>query len=129
MRSHSFRIDKRRRTYVRLLGEVQHALTRALEEEHERRGLTMAEIARILGVSRSDISRKMRGERNMTLETLADLAYALDRPVRVSLPARTDKPGANDAVARPYLSATLSNVGSVATKTSSSLTVAPFGTI
>src|SRR5687767_12811512 len=88
MKTRSFRIDKRRRSYLRLIGEIKHALAQALAEEHAERGLTMAEMARTLDVDRSHISRKLSGETNMTLETLADLAYALDRPVKVSLPSR-----------------------------------------
>lgn len=89
------RIDKRRQTYIRMLGEIAHALNQALEEEHARRGLTQADIARTLGKQKSFVSRKLSGDTNMTLETLADLAYALDRPVRVSLPSRQPAMGAN----------------------------------
>jgi transcriptional regulator with XRE-family HTH domain len=97
MKTRSFRIDKRRRSYLRLVSEIKHALAQALTEEHAERGLTMAEMARILEVDRSHVSRKLSGETNMTLETLADLAYALDRPVKVSLPSRPAQNGANYA--------------------------------
>lgn len=95
MRSHSFRVDKRRRTYTRLISDIHHELSKALSEEHEKRGLTMAEIARVLDCNRSHVSRKLSGESNMTLETLADLAYALDRPVRITLPDRSKLGGDN----------------------------------
>jgi transcriptional regulator with XRE-family HTH domain len=85
MKSSSLHIDRRRRSYVRLLGEIQHALNQALSEEHQRRGLTRAEMARIIGKNKSFVTRKLTGVDNMTLETFADLAFALDRPVRVSL--------------------------------------------
>jgi transcriptional regulator with XRE-family HTH domain len=88
MTSSSLRLDKRRRTYVRLIGEIRHALNAALAEESVRRGLTRTGIARLLGTHKSVISRKFKGTSNMTLETLADLAFALDRPVHVTLPAR-----------------------------------------
>jgi transcriptional regulator with XRE-family HTH domain len=97
MKTRSFRIDKRRRSYLRLVSEIKHALAQALSEEHAERGLTMAEMARVLEVDRSHISRKLSGETNMTLETLADLAYALDRPVKVSLSSRQTQNGANYA--------------------------------
>jgi transcriptional regulator with XRE-family HTH domain len=97
MKTRSFRIDKRRRSYLRLISEIKHALAQALTEEHAERGLTMAEMARTLEVDRSHISRKLSGETNMTLETLADLAYALDRPVKVSLPSRHAANGSNYA--------------------------------
>lgn len=79
-------VDKRRQAYIRLLGEIARALNKALDEEHAQRGLTQADIARMLGKQKSFVSRKLSGDSNMTLETLADLAYALDRPVRITLP-------------------------------------------
>lgn len=81
--------DKRRRTYTRLVGEISHALNQALVEEHEDRNLTRAQMAAALGWDRASITKLLSGSRNMTLETLADLAFALDRPIRVSLPSRT----------------------------------------
>ena len=93
--SSKLRLDKRRRTYVRLLGDIQHALNKALEEENAKRGLTRAEIARVIGRNKSFVTRKLNGSSNMTLETFADLAFALDRPARVSLPERRDSLGMN----------------------------------
>jgi hypothetical protein len=46
MKTRSFRIDKRRRSYLRLIGEIKHALAQALAEQHAERGLTMAEALR-----------------------------------------------------------------------------------
>lgn len=88
MKSSNLRLNKRRRTFVRMLGEIQHALLTALEEEHRSRGLTRAEIARIIGRNKSFVTRKLNGESNMTLQSLADLAFALDRPIKVMLPSR-----------------------------------------
>jgi len=95
MTSASPRLDKRRRTFVRLIGEIHHALNQALSEEKESRGLNKTKIARLLGLDRSAISKKFDGRHNMTLESLADLAFALDRPVKVSLPAREKSAGSN----------------------------------
>ncbi len=95
MRSSELTLGKRRRTYVRLIGEIRHALNQALAEENARRGLTRADIARLLGKNKSVITRKLTGTSNMTLETLADLAFALDRPVKVELPSRHAAVGSN----------------------------------
>jgi transcriptional regulator with XRE-family HTH domain len=88
MTSSKLKVDERRRSYVRLLGEINHALNGALAEENAKRGLTITKMAQLLKRSKSHISRKMNGSSNMTLETLADLAYALNRPVKVLLPER-----------------------------------------
>jgi transcriptional regulator with XRE-family HTH domain len=93
--SSSLSIDARRRTYVRLIGAIRHALNQALTEEHTARGLTQADIARLLGKDKSFVSRKLAGTSNMTLETLADLAFAMDRPAYVLLPARAAAKGLN----------------------------------
>ncbi|EGX99741.1 XRE family transcriptional regulator [Nitrospirillum viridazoti Y2] len=87
--------SKRKRTYLHLLADIRHALNEALTEEAAARHLTQAEIARELGKSKSFVSRKLSGMSNMTLETLADLAFALDRPVRVTLPSRHRAGNAN----------------------------------
>jgi len=100
MKSSNLRLDKRRRTYVRLIGEIRHALNVALAEESERRGLTCTGIAQLLDKHKSAISRQFSGVGNMTLETLADLAFALDRPVHVSIPARDAKLMADSNQAR-----------------------------
>jgi transcriptional regulator with XRE-family HTH domain len=93
-------LDKRARTYARMIADIRHELHQALSEENGKRGLTQARIAEILGKNKSFISRKFNGTSNMTLETLADLAYALDRPVRVSLPDREKPVGGNYRVFR-----------------------------
>lgn len=104
MKSSNLRLSKRRRTYVRLLGEIQHALLDALDEENRARGLTRAEIARAIGRNKSFVTRKLNGQSNMTLESLADLAFALDRPVKVKLPSRVATTGSNRVVPQPITS-------------------------
>ena len=84
MRSSSLKLDPRRRTYVRMISEIRHALNAALLEENLKQG----DLADRLGCDKSFVSRKLAGTGNMTLETLADLAYALNRPVKVTLPSR-----------------------------------------
>jgi transcriptional regulator with XRE-family HTH domain len=80
-----------------LLGEIQNALLDALDDEHRRRGLTRAGIARIIGRNKSFVTRKLNGQGNITIETLADLAFALDRLVKVKLPSRVAAQGSNIA--------------------------------
>lgn len=97
MTSSNLSHDRRRRTYVRLIGEIQHALHTALVEEQGRRQLTRTGMAEALQTNKSFITRKLNGTSNMTLETLADLAFALDRIVKVELVSRVTKAGSNYA--------------------------------
>ena len=97
MTSSTISVPARRRAYVRMLGEIRHALLTAFAEEESTRGLSRASMARELGRDKAFITRKLSGTSNMTLETLADLAFALNRPVKVSLPARSGLPGSNSS--------------------------------
>lgn len=78
-------IRPERRAYLRLLSQIHLALDNALAEERERHGTTISTLATALGVNKSVLSRKLRGERNLTLESLAKLAWALNRDPRFSL--------------------------------------------
>jgi transcriptional regulator with XRE-family HTH domain len=66
--------------------------------------LTRADIAKLIGRDKSFVTRKLNGDSNMTLQTLADLAFALNRPVKVKLSPRTVAVGSNRAVLEPTTS-------------------------
>jgi transcriptional regulator with XRE-family HTH domain len=78
-----------------LVGDVRDELLTALAEERERRNLTRARVAALIGKDKGFVSRKLNGIGNMTLRTLADLAWALDRPIRIRLPNRMGLGGGN----------------------------------
>lgn len=50
----------------------------------QRQGVTKADLAATLGVSRSAVGQALTGSRNMSLNTLADMAQALHLQVRVA---------------------------------------------
>ena len=95
MKFSSLRLDNRRRTYVRLIGQIRHALNQALADESHARNLTRADIARLLGKNKAFVTRTLNGTSNMTIETLADFAFALDRSVKVELLPRSLAHGSN----------------------------------
>lgn len=95
MTSFSAISDPRRRVFIQLIGDIRHALNEALTEEYKSRKLTRSDVAKILHTNKSFVSRKLSGESNMTLATLADLAYALDRDVEIALPSRRPEEGSN----------------------------------
>jgi transcriptional regulator with XRE-family HTH domain len=47
--------------------------------------MTQAQIARSIGVNRSVINRELRGERDMTLGRVAEIAFALGRRAKLVL--------------------------------------------
>lgn len=63
----------------RFIGRVRRALLKALAEETAKRGLTQADVARFIGVHRSVINKELRGEKDITLGRVAELASALGR--------------------------------------------------
>lgn len=70
----------RMRNYSRLVTNV----TEDLLIQMERKQLTAAEVARMLGKSRSNVSQMLSGTRNMTLRTISDLAHIVGLQAYVS---------------------------------------------
>jgi transcriptional regulator with XRE-family HTH domain len=58
-------------------------VTELLCELMERKGINRAELARRANVSSAYITKVLRGTTNLTLKTISDLFFALDRSVRV----------------------------------------------
>jgi transcriptional regulator with XRE-family HTH domain len=57
--------------------------TEAISELMEERNISKADLARALGTSRANVTGLLAGSRNMTLRTLADLAFALESRVDI----------------------------------------------
>jgi ribosome-binding protein aMBF1 (putative translation factor) len=91
-----FDIGARSRTAGRLIGRVRRELLRAVTEE-KRAGLTQQELARRLQSRRSNINRQLSGEAEITLRSLADLAWALDREITFELSRPNNTDGQNVA--------------------------------
>ncbi len=62
-----------------LVTEAGEFIARLMEE----RGVTKAELARRLGKSRAYITQMLSGSANLTIRTLAELAYALGAEVKL----------------------------------------------
>lgn len=79
------RKDKER-DYERLVEEESLILeaTELIEELLELTGLNRKELAERLGRSKGFVTQILTGDRNMTLRTLADLAFALEHRVKVA---------------------------------------------
>lgn len=61
------------------------ATAESIWEEMERRSANKADIAAALGKSKAFVTQVLSGQRNMTLRTLADIAFALNAQVEVRL--------------------------------------------
>jgi plasmid maintenance system antidote protein VapI len=77
MTSFVFDIGEKSRAVSRFIGHVRSELQRALAAEKAERRLTQQAIARAIGVNRSVINRQLIGYENLTLRSVAELAWAL----------------------------------------------------
>jgi transcriptional regulator with XRE-family HTH domain len=75
--------DHRLYEQERLVLWVSEALARAMAEN----GLSKADLAEKLGTSRAHITQVLSGSRNMTLRTVADLAWACNQRAEIRLEA------------------------------------------
>src|SRR5579885_2841820 len=97
MMSFQFAPDRRKRIAGRFFARVRRELQKACLEEKTERGVTQAQLARDLGVDRAVVCRQLAGTSNLTLRTLADYAWALNRDLVFYMPKRDA--GANHYVA------------------------------
>jgi transcriptional regulator with XRE-family HTH domain len=91
-----FNIDARSRAAGRFIGRVRRELLRAITEE-KRAGLTQQELASRLGSCRSAVNRQLSGQAEITLRSLAELAWALDREISFELSTTEKADGQNVA--------------------------------
>jgi transcriptional regulator with XRE-family HTH domain len=95
MTSFHFDIGSRARNAGRFIGRVQSELLRALAEKKMLRKFSQQSLARKLQVHRSLINRQLSGEANLTLRSLADLAWALDMEITIELKDPVVEAGSN----------------------------------
>ncbi|WP_316158739.1 MULTISPECIES: transcriptional regulator [unclassified Bradyrhizobium] len=73
---------------ARFVGNVREEILLAFLEEMSERGLTKSDIANLLGVHRSVISRVLNGKAPLELRTIGQLAWALGRDPEFKLPKK-----------------------------------------
>ncbi len=105
MTSFHFDIGERARHAGRFIGRVRGELLRALAEKKAKAGLPQQVLAEKIGVERSLINRQLAGESNLTLRSLADLAWAMDMEISFELKKPVAKAGQN----RPMTTSTLTH--------------------
>lgn len=95
MTSFRITISPTRRAAARFVSYVRRSLQQALVEEGRVRGLTQSDIARALDVHRSVINRELRGEKDITLGRVAEIAFVLGRKPQFALPVISSTAGTN----------------------------------
>jgi len=80
----------------RFIGLVRDAfLIAILDERKSGKRITQQSIAKKLDVDRAAVNRWLSGDANLTLRTIAHLAYAIDRDIVFELRNRNPKEGSN----------------------------------
>ncbi|TIP70340.1 MAG: helix-turn-helix transcriptional regulator [Mesorhizobium sp.] len=74
--SYELKIDPKSRAAGRFIGQVRKELVSAAIAEKKETGVNQQQIATKLGVNRSVISRLLRGDANLTLRSIAEIAWA-----------------------------------------------------
>jgi transcriptional regulator with XRE-family HTH domain len=95
--SFHFDIGSRARNAGRFIARVRNELLRALTEKKKEAKFSQQALARKLEVHRSLINRQLTGETNLTLRSLADLAWAMDLEISFELKKPAIEPGKNQA--------------------------------
>ena len=108
MTSFHFDIGSRARHAGRFIGRVRGELLRALSKRKSEGRLPQQALAEKLGIERSLINRQLAGESNLTLRSLADLAWAMDMEISFELKETTTRAGQNHPVQnQPMITSTV----------------------
>jgi len=75
--------EEGRKLYFRedLIFEITETICKVMDEK----GINKTKLSRLAGVSKSNITQLLSGDQNMRLTTVADLLYALDSKLAVSV--------------------------------------------
>jgi len=89
----------RRQVFLSLSNSIEHQLRKAYAVLHDEDGLTQVDLAERLGVDRSVVHRRLMGHTNMTVESIADMVWALGCCIDVEIYDPKTKPERNNHLA------------------------------
>lgn len=98
MESFQIGVDQHSVDAARFLAAVRRALQQELSEQKECGGITQSDIARQLGVNRSVINRELRGERDLSLFRVGEIASLLGKEPVLEFKKSEDCAGQNVSV-------------------------------
>jgi transcriptional regulator with XRE-family HTH domain len=79
--SFRIKIDPRSAKYAIFSQRVRDEIVKAISQEIAAQNLSQAGLAHKIGVSPSVVTRRLTGKANLTLRSIADFAWALDRNI------------------------------------------------
>lgn len=98
-------VDNRKEVYLALVNSVEGQLRDAYADRHERGLDNQSTIARKLGVGRSVVNRRLSGRGNLTLETIADMVWALGQCINVDIFDPSSTPSNSARVVSEHMAA------------------------
>jgi hypothetical protein len=81
-----------------LAGQIESQLREAYGRKFDAGLATQSSVAAKLGINRSAVHHRLMGHTNMTIETIADMVWALDHAVRVEIFDPSLRPDLNSTV-------------------------------
>lgn len=90
----------RRQIYLALVSKVEGQIRDVFAKRAELEGLTQVAVAEKLGVHRAVINRRLNGRTNMTIETIADMAWAIGACIDVDIYDPAERPDRNHTLAQ-----------------------------
>jgi transcriptional regulator with XRE-family HTH domain len=77
--------NPRREMYLALAGSIESQLRDAFARQSKGRNMSQSSLAKKLGINRSAVHKRLTGQTNMTIETIADMLWALDQDFNISV--------------------------------------------
>jgi hypothetical protein len=75
----------RRRVFLNLIAEIEGGLRTAFERWAKENNENQSGLAKKLGVDRSAVNRRLTGRVNLTIQTIADMVWALGYCIRIEI--------------------------------------------
>src|SRR5215831_14419973 len=120
--------SNRRQVYLSLAGSIEGQLRDAYAKRHAAKLDTQTSIAEKLGVDRSAVNRRLTGKTNMTVETLADMVWALGYCIDVNIFDPYEYPSNSPRVISEHAAPTDAATVGTTSITSAKLEYAPYQT-
>jgi transcriptional regulator with XRE-family HTH domain len=71
--------------YLALAGSIESQLRDAFARQSKGGNVSQSSLAKKLGINRSAVHKRLTGQTNMTIETIADMLWALDQDFKFSV--------------------------------------------
>jgi hypothetical protein len=93
--------DPRRKMFLNLSAQIEGQLRDAYDRKFQASLATQSSLAKKLGINRSAVHNRLMGHTNMTIETIADMVWALAHAIKVEIYDPALVAGQNFSISQP----------------------------